>query len=113
MSLWFRNLRISILNWFAAGRMTIEKEKKPMAYTLTGNPNAILNTSGTYQPFSPNPAGMQTQNTMSIKITPANGGTIIQVNNQEYSVGELYIIPDGVDFDRELGKIITVSKLKS
>ena len=55
----------------------------------------------------------QNSQTMTIKITPANGGTIIQMHLQEYSNGELYIIPDGSDFDRELGKIITMSKLKS
>jgi hypothetical protein len=50
---------------------------------------------------------------MTIKITPANGGTIIQLQNTEYGTGDLYIIPDGGDFDRELGKIITMSKLKA
>jgi hypothetical protein len=53
-----------------------------------------------------------TGQTFTIRITPANGGTIIQMHPQEYGVGELYIIPDGTDFDRELGKIITMSKLK-
>lgn len=58
-------------------------------------------------------ATVQTERTMMIKITPATGGMIIQVNTQEYSQGELYIIPEGTDFDRELGKIITMSKLKA
>jgi hypothetical protein len=35
------------------------------------------------------------------------------MQTSDYATGELYIIPDGIDFDRELGKIITVSKLKS
>lgn len=55
----------------------------------------------------------QTSQTMMIKITPANGGTIVQMHVQEHSQGELHIIPDGTDFDRELGKIITMSKLKA
>jgi hypothetical protein len=50
---------------------------------------------------------------LTIKITPANGGTIVQTQTGDYVNVELYIIPDGIDFDRELGKIITVSKLKS
>jgi hypothetical protein len=58
---------------------------------------------------------------ITFKITAANGGTIITVkkessqyvtlsgNNDE----ELYIIPDSAeDFDRELGKIITMYRLK-
>ena len=114
MTLWFRNFRISILNWLAAGRIVIEKDKKTqennkMGYTLGGVQNGTINI---------NPSGYSTQSpqnsqTMTIKITPANGGTIIQMHLQEYSNGELYIIPDGSDFDRELGKIITMSKLKS
>jgi len=114
MKLWFRNFRISILNWLAAGRMTIEKdtkpqEYKPMSYTLGGVQNGTINI---------NPSGYSTQSpqnnqTMTIKITPANGGTIVQMSNDAYTNGELYIIADGEDFDRELGKIITMSKLKA
>ena len=60
---------------------------------------------------------------INIKITPANGGTIITVSEDRrqentitlngYEREELYIIPDGVDdFDRELGKIITLHRMK-
>ena len=114
----FKRLRIQIFNWFAAGRMTLTQEPqefKPMGTYVIGNgansgslsiaPNGNMgyNTGAT----------VQTERTMMIKITPATGGMIIQVNTQEYSQGELYIIPEGTDFDRELGKIITMSKLKS
>jgi len=109
MSFWFKNFRISILNWLAAGRITIEKDKKPMSYTLGGSQGTInINPAGYGVAQTP-----QSSQTMTIKITPANGGTIVQMNLQEYSNGELYIIPDGADFDRELGKIITMSKLKA
>jgi hypothetical protein len=60
-----------------------------------------------------NPSTPQNSQTLTIKITPANGGTIVQTQTGDYVNVELYIIPDGIDFDRELGKIITVSKLKS
>jgi hypothetical protein len=110
MSLWFKNFRISILNWLAAGRITIMKDEKPMSYTLGGSQGTInINPNMGYNPG----AAPQTSQTMTIKITPANGGTIVQMNIVEYGQGELYIIPDGADFDRELGKIITMSKLKS
>ena len=61
------------------------------------------------------------QTGITFKITSANGGTIISVKEdaQGYTLGtisttdELYIIPDGVeDFDRELGKIITMHRMK-
>jgi len=60
---------------------------------------------------------------ITFKITPANGGTIVtvtedvreknQITLSGYEREELYIIPDGVaDFDRELGKIITMHRMK-
>jgi hypothetical protein len=60
---------------------------------------------------------------ITFKITPANGGTIITVTEDVreksgitlsgYEREELYIIPDGAeDFDRELGKIITLHRMK-
>jgi hypothetical protein len=111
MTLWFRNFRISILNWLAAGRITIEKNKPKdynMAYTIGGSGGTV-----NLGPASGYSSGIKTNQTMVIKITPANGGTIIQMNTEEYGQGELHIIPDDSDFDRELGKIITLSKLKS
>lgn len=110
----FKNLRIRIFNWFAAGKITLTRDtqEKPMAYTIGGTggtlniaPNGNMGYGTSSMP--------NTSQTMTVKITPANGGTIVQLNLQEYSAGELYIIPDGADFDRELGKIITMSKLKA
>lgn len=60
---------------------------------------------------------------ITFKITSANGGTIITVTDEirrentitlsGYEREELYIIPDGVeDFDKELGKIITIHRMK-
>ena len=60
---------------------------------------------------------------ITFKITPANGGTIITVTSEDrregtitltgYEREELYIIPEGVkDFDKELGKIITMHRMK-
>jgi len=60
---------------------------------------------------------------ITFKITQANGGTIVTVTEDArrentitlsgFEREELYIIPDGVDdFDRELGKIITLHRMK-
>jgi hypothetical protein len=60
---------------------------------------------------------------ITFKITSANGGSIITVTDDSrrenqitisgYEREELYIIPDGVeDFDKELGKIITMHRMK-
>jgi hypothetical protein len=77
-----------------------------------------------------NPAYTISKNKMNLpgitfKITQANGGTIVTVTEEarrsENSITlsgygereELYIIPEDVkDFDRELGKIITLHRMK-
>lgn len=61
--------------------------------------------------LGPSTQGPINGQTLTIKITPATGGNIISVANSSYSEN-LYIIADDADFDRELGKIITMSKLK-
>jgi hypothetical protein len=111
-----KSWRIKLFNWLGAGKVTLTthespEEYKSMSYSLGNNGNGLTIAPNGYGSTS---LGLQTTSqTMSIKITPANGGTIIQVNVLEYGVGELYIIPEGADFDRELGKIITMSKLKA
>lgn len=106
-----KNLRIRIFNWFAAGKLTLTYEKTQehkMSYTLGGNGAGTINIS----PY--NQASSTTNNqTLTIKVTPANGGTIVQIQSNDFTNGDLHIIPDGADFDRELGKIITMSKLKA
>ena len=53
------------------------------------------------------------KNTITIRVTPATGGHIVSVSNRESSGSEeLYIISESADFDRELGKIITINGLK-
>jgi hypothetical protein len=107
----FKRLRVAIFNWFAAGRLTLTMDTKDyisMASTYTiGGGGAGMGG------LTINPSTPQTSQTLTIKITPANGGTIVQMQTSDYGNGELHIIPDGTDFDRELGKIITMSKLRA
>lgn len=112
--MWFKNLRIKLFNWLGAGKITLTVDKpqeyNPMSTYVIGG----AGTGGiTLNPNTGYSSAPQTSQTLTIKITPANGGTIVQMNLVEYGHGELYIIPDGSDFDRELGKIITMSKLKA
>jgi len=53
------------------------------------------------------------QGGVDIRITPANGGTIVSILRGEY-VGkpDLYVISDQQDMGEELGKIITIACLK-
>jgi len=58
------------------------------------------------------------QDGINLKILKASGGWVVQVYqlndsvSGEYKKPELHIIPDDVDFDKELGKIIMMSCLK-
>jgi len=104
----FKNLRIKIFNWFAAGKMTLTYEK-PQEYKLMSTYTIAGGYSGG---ITLNPSYTTPTNTLTLKITPANGGTIVSVQNPS-GQEDLHIIPDGVDFDRELGKIITMNRLKS
>jgi hypothetical protein len=116
-----KNLRLAIFNWFAAGKLTLtynkSEEYKPMSSYSIGGPGGsggiTINPNGVMSHGAYSSSPLQTTQTLVIKITPANGGTIVQVNTTDYSHGDLHIVPDGADFDRELGKIITMSKLKS
>jgi len=105
-----KRLRISIFNWFAAGRVILEQDKKPQEYKMAntytiGGGNGYNALGGIT--LGPSTQGPITNQTLTLKITPANGGHIVLVDDA------LYIIADDGDFDRELGKIITMSKLKS
>lgn len=129
MSVWFRNFRISILNWLAAGRMTIVKDKKPMATTLGAGPYTLGYGNGggiqyNYTPQQPQVSQMQLGNpTINFNVAKANGGWIVQVNPQQtYNTmtlggdvkpAELYLIHDNEEFDVALGKIVTTACLKS
>ena len=108
----FKELRIQIFNWFAAGKMTLTYEKpqeyKMSTYSIAGG--AGYNNMGSIT-LGPTTQGPFTMQTLTIKITPANGGNIVSVQSQNQNEN-LYIIADDADFDRELGKIITMSKLK-
>ena len=111
-----KSWRIAFFNWLGAGKITLTIDKPQeysMANTYTIGGAGSMNYSPGLGGLTINPSAPQTSQTMMIKITPANGGTIVQMHVQEYSQGELHIIPDGADFDRELGKIITMSKLRA
>jgi hypothetical protein len=104
-----RKQRLAIFNWFAAGRLTLmDKEENNMSYTGGGSPYIVggagYNGSITLGPSTQGPI---TSRTLTLRITPANGGSIVSVED------DLYIIGDDADFDRELGKIITMTKLRA
>jgi len=111
-----RSWRLRFFNWLVQGKIILEEENKVAT-------NAYQSAYGQLQTVTlANPSSSMNLPGISFKITSANGGTIISVNEsapQQYTLTangsseELYIIPDGVeDFDRELGKIITMYRMK-
>ena len=112
-----KNWRIKFFNWLGAGKLSLtvdkpQEYKMSNTYTIAGGAGLNYNPGLGGITVGPSTQGPVTGQTLTIKITPANGGHIISVapiNQTE----NLYIIPDGEDFDRELGKIITMTKLKS
>jgi urocanate hydratase len=108
--------RLRFFHWLTQGQITTKEEQK-MSSNLY-NAQSPYGTLQTVQLSSNNNMNLPG---ITFKITNANGGTIVSVkeDSQGYTLGaisttdELYIIPDGVeDFDRELGKIITMHRMK-
>jgi len=119
-----RSWRLRFFHWLTQGRIILEEENKVTAkayqsaagQTSLGQLHTIQLGGQLASTSSMNLPGI------TFKITSANGGTIITVSEstpQQYTLTtsgsseELYIIPDDVeDFDRELGKIITMYRMK-
>jgi hypothetical protein len=55
---------------------------------------------------------MSKHNSVVLRVTPANGGTVVQVENHPNEVGELYVIDEARDIGVELGNILTMHYLK-
>lgn len=54
------------------------------------------------------------QCSMNFGLLKAHGGLIVVCRRNDHTTPEYYIIPEGAeDFDRELGKIITMHYLKT
>ena len=133
MKLWFKNFRITILNWLAAGRITIEKEKPMSSYSI--NPNG---TNGgiyygslgggaggggfVYNPNTDTSTMNITASSINFNVAKAAGGWIVQVNQLNRNAisvtgtspeQDLHIIHETEDFDSALGKIVTMACLKA
>ena len=106
--------KIKVFNWLADGRITLSDNRlsintikeSTMAYTLGGvgtSPGQI-----SINPHHSHSSGI------NFNVTKANGGWIVQINKSAYdSTPELHIIHEDADFDKELGKIVTLSCLKA
>jgi hypothetical protein len=113
-----KSWRLRFFHWLVKGRIKIEEEEKTMATGYGAIAATPYNTINLTRDDMTLPG-------ITFKITEANGGTIVSVKRDVASQGlggltlsdqnpELYIIPENAeDFDRELGKIITMHRMKS
>jgi hypothetical protein len=105
-----KRLRIRIFNWLGAGKLTIVDDTKENKMT-TGPYTYGTNTLN----ISPSVPQIDIKGGINFTVAQATGGWIVQINHRSHIQNEspdLYIIPEDADFDRELGKIITMSCLK-
>ena len=119
-----KRLRIRIFNWLGAGKLTILDDTKENK--MTTGPYTTLNTGPGLSPgpytygtstlsISPSVPQIDVKGGINLTVAQATGGWIVQINHRSHIQNEspdLYIIPEDADFDRELGKIITMSCLK-
>jgi len=108
----FKKSRLRLANWLSGGRILFDKEEnKAMAvagqYTSAGI--ALGNASGLYSIGAQEP-NVYINSDITIRITHAVGGYIISI--QSGPIPKLYLIHEDADFDKELGKIITMSQLQ-
>jgi len=112
-----RSWRLKIFNWFGAGVIVVKdhtQEHKTMSNYVVGGGVGQNWTNGITLTEPGTEIRHNFKNTITIKVTPANGGHIVSVTSRENSgPEELHIIPEGTDFDRALGKIITFNGLKA
>jgi len=105
-------LKHRFFNWLSSNKFQIadSNEEKTVG---TSSPYISAATMG---PLTIN-LGQETTSIVvntTLQIISANGGTIISIKNGHHSsTPELYIIPEDAEFDTELGKIITMSRLRA
>lgn len=116
-----KSLRIRIVNWLCAGKLTLRDDTKETqmssGYTLNTGNGGLSAGPYTYGSIniSPSMPQIDIKGGINFTVAQATGGWIVQINHRSHIQNEspdLYIIPEDADFDRELGKIITMSCLK-
>ena len=110
----FKKSRLRLANWLSGGRILFDKEENKAMTAIAGQYAsagiALGNASGLYTLGAQEPNNVYINSDITIRITHANGGYIISI--QSGPIPKLYLIHEDADFDKELGKIITMSKLQ-
>jgi len=109
----FKKSRLRLANWLSGGRILFDKEENKAMTAIAGQYAsagiALGNASSLYSIGAQEP-NVYINSDITIRITHANGGYIISI--QSGPIPKLYLIHEDADFDKELGKIITMSQLQ-
>ena len=109
----FKKSRLRLANWLSGGRILFDKEENKAMTAIAGQYTsagiALGNSSGLYT-LGPQEPNVYINSDITIRITHAVGGYIISI--QSGPIPKLYLIHEDADFDKELGKIITMSQLQ-
>jgi hypothetical protein len=114
----FKKSRLRLANWLSGGRILFDKEENKAMAIAGQYVGAGLNivgsgggSSGVYTLGPQESNNVYLNSDITLRITRANGGYIINVQTGPVSP-QLYLIHEDADFDTELGKIITMSQLR-
>jgi hypothetical protein len=112
----FKKSRLRLANWLSKGRILFDKEENKAMAIAGQYASAGINIvgsgggSGIYT-IGAQESNMYINSDITLRITRANGGYIINVQTGPVSP-QLYLIHEDADFNTELGKIITMSQLR-
>lgn len=116
-------LRWQIFNWLTAGRVVIDQKSTQVngPENIKENVMSVGQIASGYGVVSLSDSIHGSNHVvpdMTIRVTNAIGGYIVNIdhynpNKSMVSEKQYYIIPEDRDFNVELGKIITLSRLKS
>ncbi len=100
---WLKRL---IAQWSAEGR-ELWDEDSPMPMTKSSNRSRLAIRSG---------GDIDSEEGLNITVRKAIGGKIVTFRHYDHKTDctnyKLYVVPDELDFDKELGKMITLESMR-
>lgn len=101
---WFKRM---IYRWYQDGRELYDEDDVPM--TKSNRPRAILRAN------SPG-SDIDSDDGLNITVRKAVGGKIVSFRHYDHKTDrsnyKIYVVSDDLDFDKELGKMITLESMR-
>jgi hypothetical protein len=101
---WFKRM---IYRWYQDGRELYDEDDVPM--TKSNRPRAILRAT------SPG-SDIDSDDGLNITVRKAVGGKIVSFRHYDHKTDrsnyKIYVVSDDLDFDKELGKMITLESMR-